>query len=262
MAIILVTSASGAPGTTATALGLALVWPTSVLLADCDRTPAQSVLAGYLRGTDASGVGLAGLARAHREGRPLTQALGGETIPLALGEVSRRFLPGFASPGAVHLFEPVWAGLGDAFAGLTRSGVDVIVDAGRIGPTGPPAGLLMQADLVVVLTRSHLPALAALRLHLPVVREAMERIRSSSDQVRLAVIGEGNPYSAAEIATQFATPLLGTLPYDTRAAAVLAEGTTEPRRYGDSSYVRALRSMASTIHAGVAAQRRRIDGAA
>lgn len=262
MAVVLVASAAGAPGVTTTAVGLALVWPNAVVLADCDRTPAQSVLAGYLRGTNAGGLGLTGLARAHREARPLAAALPGETIPLALGEVRRTFLPGFASPGAAQLFEPAWTGLGDAFAALSQAGVDVVVDSGRIGPHGPPAGLLAQADAVLVLTRTHLPALSALRLHLPILIESLDRLRSSTAGLGLVLVGEGRPYSAAEIGAQFAVRVAGTLPYDPGAAAVLGEGAPEPRRYQDSRYVRSLRTLSSAVLARVDDQRRRIGGAA
>ncbi len=262
MAVVLVTSASGSPGVTSTAIGLALVWPSAVLLADCDRTAAQAVLAGYLRGTDAGGVGLTGLARAHREARPFASALVGETIPLALGDVRRSFLPGFASPGAASLFEPAWTALGDAFAALSQAGVDVIIDVGRMGPQGPPAGLLTHCDAVLALTRTHLPALSGLRLHLPILAESLERARSSTTGLGLVVVGEGQPYSAAEIAAQFATPVVGTVVHDPAAAAVLGEGTPEPRRFGDSRYIRSLRSLSSATVARVEQQRRRVGGAA
>ncbi len=262
MATVLLTSASGAPGVTSTAVGLALVWPSAVLLADCDRTPSQAVLAGYLRGADAAGVGMMGLARAHREGRPLVQALGHETIPLALGEVRRMFLPGFATPGAAQLFEPAWPGVGDAFSSLGDAGIDTVVDAGRMGPLGPPAGLLMQADAVLVLCRTNLPALSGLRLHLPVLRDALDRLRGSSGHLGLVLVGEGQPYTAAEVQEQFGVPVWDTVPDDPKAAAVLGEGTREPRKYGESGYVRALRSLSSTVLARIDAQRRRIWGSA
>ncbi len=261
MAIVLVTSASGSPGVTSTAIGLALVWPKPVLLADCDRTASQAVLAGYLRGTDAGGVGLTGLARAHREARCFTSALTGETIPLAFGDVQRMFLPGFATPGAAHLFDPAWGALGDTFAALSQSGMDVVVDVGRMGPLGPPAGLLMQADAVLVVTRSHLPALSAVRLHLPILVDGLERARGAATGVGLVVIGEGRPYTAEEISRQFNTAVAGTVIHDPTAAAVLGEGTPEPRRYGDSRYIRSLRALSSAVVAQIERQRRRIGGA-
>ena len=53
MAILLLTSTSGAPGVTTLGVGLALCWPRSVLLVDADTGANQAVLAGYLAGTSA-----------------------------------------------------------------------------------------------------------------------------------------------------------------------------------------------------------------
>ena len=74
MSTVVLASASGAPGTTTTALGLALTWPTASVLVDADRAAAQTVLAGYLHGR-AAGVGLESVLQAHRERTPLAAAL-------------------------------------------------------------------------------------------------------------------------------------------------------------------------------------------
>ena len=134
MAVIVCTGAPGAPGVTTSALGLALTWSRDILLADCDREPSQSIQAGYLRGLDHGGRGLAALARLHRENRPIAPELWRHSIPLdESGEVGRRFLPGFSVPAAVRLFDVVWPELSDAFASLDAQGVDVLVDAGTVG---------------------------------------------------------------------------------------------------------------------------------
>ena len=71
MNVVVVCSASGSPGASVTALGLALTWPRDVLLVDADRTPSQSILAGYLRGDVAQGRGLPGLCRLYQKNTPL-----------------------------------------------------------------------------------------------------------------------------------------------------------------------------------------------
>ena len=50
MAIVVLGSVSGSPGVTTLAVGLALAWPRSVVLADCDPGAHQAVLAGFLAG--------------------------------------------------------------------------------------------------------------------------------------------------------------------------------------------------------------------
>ena len=51
MAVVALASASGSPGVTTTALGLALLWPRPVLLVEADPTGGSGLLAGYFRGT-------------------------------------------------------------------------------------------------------------------------------------------------------------------------------------------------------------------
>ena len=143
MSVIVLTGGPGAPGITTTSLGLTLCWPGDVMLSDCDRDPAQAVPAGYLRGLGLGGRGLAVLARLYRETRDSGPELLQQTIPLTRDEVTnRRFLPGFAQPGAVRLFDHIWPELAEAFAGLGVQGIDVIVDAGRLGHDGLHTPLL------------------------------------------------------------------------------------------------------------------------
>lgn len=242
MATIVVTSASGAPGVTTTALGMALTWSRDVLLADCDRDPSQAVQAGYLRGMDHGGRGLAALARLHRENRPLAPDLWRHTVPLALGDKQRRFLPGFSQPATVRLFDSVWPELADAFVALEEQGVDVIVDAGRVGRDSLPLPLLAQADAVCFLTRTSLRALAATRLYLPLVAERLGRLPVPK-AMGLVLVDPGNPYAGGEIATQFGVPCWAELERNTKLAAVLSEGAPEPRRFTESSLMSQYRAM-------------------
>lgn len=223
MAIIVLTSAGGSPGVTTTALGLALNWPRQVLLADCDRHPGQAVLAGYLRGMSAGGRGLGAIAQSYRA----LEASGAErlldqTLPLTDEQTTpRHFLPGFAHPAAAVLFDRYWPRLIAQFSELQQLQTDVIVDWGRLDSDGLPSQLIERARLVLVLTRSGLPALARLRLFLPEVSEA---------RTQLVVVGGGRPYGAAEIAEQLDVPLAADLPWDPETAAVLSDGDPEPRK--------------------------------
>ncbi|MGV8846806.1 hypothetical protein [Tessaracoccus sp.] len=242
MATIICTSASGSPGVTTMALGLALTWSRDVLLADCDRDPSQAIQAGYLRGMDHGGRGLAALARLHRENRSLAPDLWRHTVPLALGEEQRRFLPGFAQPATVRLFDTVWPELADAFAALDEKGVDVIVDAGRVGRDGLPLSLLAQADAVCFVTRTSLRALAGTRLHLPVVTEQLAQLPIDT-AMGLVLVDPDNPYASGEIAAQFGIACWAELDRSPRLAAVLSDGDPEPRRFAESSLMRQYRAM-------------------
>ena len=211
MAVVLLCSASGAPGVTVTALGLTLTWPRDVLLVDADRSPSQAVLAGYLRGASGHDLGLPGLLQAHRERRPLQDAVDAQSIPLpeppgpkgTADGPARRFLPGFVHPGTVDVFTSVWRDLGLA---LRAARHDTIVDAGRVGHRGLPSDLVDAADVIGVVARTSLVALAALRLQLPTLLDQV-----SADRVGLILVGAGRPYRSKEVAEQFGVGVLAEI---------------------------------------------------
>src|SRR5215211_4551386 len=133
--MLILTSASGSPGVTTLGVGLALTWPRSVLLADCDPGAHQAILAGYLAGRSASGKGLLRVAEAHRDRRPLREVVLDQSLPLSAEEdPRRRFLPGFTKPGSAVHFDAVWEDLAEAFDRLADVEIDVIIDCGRMGP--------------------------------------------------------------------------------------------------------------------------------
>lgn len=240
MAVVVLTSAGNAPGVTTTALGLALAWPRPALLVDADRTPTQAVLAGYLRGEHPGQRGLGRLLQASRERRPLDQLLDAETLelrPVLPTDQPAGFLPGFPHPGMVGLFAPVWP---DLVAALAASDRDVLIDAGRVGPEGLPLPLTERADLVLVVSRTSLVALAGLRLYLPGLLEA-------SAETALLLVGSGMPYGRAEVQEQFATTVAGEIAHAPALAAVLSDGAPPPRRFAGSGYLRSLRSAAESI---------------
>lgn len=236
MSVFLFTSAAHSPGVTSLAVALAVTADAPTLLVDANRDPDQAVLAGYLQGADPSGRGLGGLLQAHREHRPLETALATQVLPLG-GRTE--FLPGFAHPGMVALFAPAWAELAVALDAEQRT---VLVDAGRIGADGLPQPLLDVSSGVLVLVRSDLPSLAALRLYLPQLLEA-----AGEDRVGLVVVGPGRPYTATEIRRRFGVPIWGYLAWQPEAAAVYASGAEPGRRHRAAAYLDDVRELAATL---------------
>lgn len=236
MSVFLFTSAAHSPGVTALAVALAVTADAPALLVDANREPDQSVLAGYLQGADPAGRGLGGLLQAHREHRPLDAVLASMLLPLGDGA---EFLPGFAHPGMVALFTPAWADLAAALDAEQRT---VLVDAGRVGATGLPQPLVAVSSGVLVLVRSDLPSLAALRLYLPQVVEA-----AGEDRVGLVVVGPGRPYTATEIRRRFGVPIWGHLAWQPDAAAVYASGAEPGRRHHASAYLDDVSTLAATL---------------
>src|SRR6478752_4596060 len=196
MAVLLLTSASGAPGVTTLGVGLALCWPRSVLLADCDPGAHQAVLAGYLAGTSAEGKGLLRVAEAHRDRRPLTELVIDQSVPLTEDDTTMRLLlPDFPRPSSAGLFDFAWLELAEAFVSLDDHGFDVIVDAGRLSHSGLPTALVERADLTALVLRSDLRSIVSARVHLLALREH-PRLQASARSLGLILVGAGQPYSA------------------------------------------------------------------
>lgn len=255
MGVLVLASASGAPGVTSTALGLTLAWPRAVVLVDADRSASQAILAGHLSGESAHAGGLAGLLQAHRERAPLLPALEAAARPLptpprpddASEPPARRFVSGFTHLGAVDLFEGAWPGVVDA---VREAPLDLVVDAGRTGHRGLPAGLVAGADAVGLVCRTSLASLVALRLHLSALLEVAEPGR-----VGLVLVGPGRPYGAREVADQFGVPVLAEIAWDPGAAAELGEPGPPGRRWARTALARSLERAAASLAATVAAGR-------
>lgn len=251
MSVVVLASASGAPGVTTTALGLALSWPGSSVLVDADRSMSQAIPAGYLSAEAVPSGGLTEVLQAHRERRPLAEALVEAWSPLPdlprrAGEApgDRRFVPGFSRLGAVDLFEGVWPGLVEA----TRSAPwTMVVDAGRTGHRGLPSTLVAEADAVGLVCRTSLQALAALPHHLGPLVEA-----GAPGRVGLVLVGPGRPYSGKEVAAQFGVPVLAEIAWDPSAAAELHSGRVG-RRWGRSALGTSLAKAASSLAANTSA---------
>lgn len=240
MGITVLASATGSPGVTTTALGLALAWPRDVVLVDADRDAGQSVLAGYLQGHDGTGRGLARLADWEAAARP--EKLLEQTVVLTVEDRSCRLLPGFLSPTSAASFEPVWWSFSRGLRGLVDAGQDVIVDAGRV-QTGLAPGLVDAADLLLVVVRSTLRSLAGARVHL----ESLAAIAREGGADRgLIIVGPGRPYGVHEISEQFGWPVVASIAWDPDSAAVLSDGDFH-RRFERSLFRKSLRIAAGGV---------------
>jgi hypothetical protein len=247
MALLILASASGSPGVTTLAVGLALSWPRSVLLADCDPAAHQSVLAGYLMGQSPQGKGLLRVAEAHRDGRPLREVVLDQTMPLTEQPEPRRwFLPGFSRPGSAALFGGVWPDLTHCFAGLDDIGIDVILDSGRVATSTLPTAMAEQASLTCMVMRSSLRSVMSARVHLPGVVEAAGSLAGT--RVGLVVVGPGQPYGTSEISKTLELPVVATVADDPTSAAHLSDGRPRSRRYDTSPLVTSLRATSDLLY--------------
>ncbi len=159
MALIVVAADKGAPGVTTTALAVASVWPSPVLLAECD--PAGGDLMFRFPAIDGGQLdprrGLFSLAVAGRRDYqqqqvwPHAQKIHGG-LDVLVGVTNAEQGAGLAA---------LWRPLGAMLAALP--GADVIADCGRLGPDGPAYDLLAEAAVVVLVTRPDLGDVIRLR---------------------------------------------------------------------------------------------------
>ena len=247
MGILVLTSTSGSPGVTTLAVGLALAWPRSVLLADCDPGAHQAVLAGFLGGRGAGGKGLLRVAEAHRDRRPLAEVVIDQTVPLTDDtEPSRVLLPGFGKPGSAALFAGVWPDLVATFERLADAGIDVIVDAGRLGAQGLPVPLVESAATIAIVLGSSLRAITSARVHRSTLLE-QARSTTADTPPGLVVVGPNEPYTAGEIGRVLDAPVLATIARDQAAAAHLSDGRSRPRRFDQSALTRSIADAAGSF---------------
>ena len=126
---------------------------------------------------------------------------------------------------------------------VAASGLDVLVDAGRIGHRWEPAQLIEAAEVAVVVTRSSLADVTAARSALHSVRES----RSPGAHATVLLVGPAEPYSITEVATALDVEPLPPLPLDPWAAQALVGGGSTGWRFARSPLLRAAGDVAALL---------------
>lgn len=278
MAVYALTSFSGAPGVTTTAIAWTYLSPRPTLLLEADPTGGSPVLAGPFRAElfhDTSVLDLISYAGGGA-GEPgfaggdaaLVQALWNHAI--ALPETSdRRALPTVAAHHQARSMNATWPAVARAARQLSETaGTDVVIDAGRRSLEHSPLPLLTGADLVICLTDSTLTALNATRWGLDALRDELSYagdpdrvvvvpVRPDTGSIRSLLRGRrepaatARPWSVGEI-RQLVNPtvVLDQLPFDRMNAQVFSHGTLGDRHSSSSAYTAAITQLidAATGH--------------
>lgn len=250
MAVVALASASGAPGVTTSALALALAWQRPTLLVEADPTGGSSILAGWFHAHPPHDRGLVNLAMAHREG-DLAAALPDVTITIPNSNV--RLIAGLRSHRQVPSATAIWEPLADALRDLDRTGTDVIIDAGRLGMLGAPLPLLRSADVVLLTTRTTLPAISGARSWARSLKEDFSVI-GTEERLGLLLVGEGRTFSASEVTSVLELPVVASLAWDPVSAETFHLGRTPRKRLDAGSLARSVRAAVSIIHARATGQ--------
>lgn len=249
MSLITLTSAAGAPGVTTTALALALAWPRPVVLVEADAVGGSALSAGYLRGRIPHHRGLLDLVVAHRQGR-LIEALSEVTVDLP--DTSVHLIPGARSHAQAATVASIMEPLATALKALEGDGVDVIVDAGRLGMQDYPAPLRDRADLTLLLMRTTRVAVAAARGWTTKLRTDFEAA-GALDNVAAVLVGEGRPHTAQQVAKVIELPIATTLAWDPASAEVYHLGATPRRRFDAAPLPRSIAAAVSTFETRLSA---------
>jgi hypothetical protein len=239
--LISLVSAKGAPGTSTSALALAVAWPRPVLLAECDPRGGD-ILWGFGQGRDAGGRGLLGLQVAARR-QPMAAALWSQVIELEAEDTWA--LPGVEEPR--HSGTVEWSSLARALASLKD--VDVIADCGAVPAAKPPTALLSSSDLVTLVTRATLRSTHATQGVTGLLRSDLMNSGLGADRLVSIVVGPGHPYPLADVTAALSgtAPVLGSLPWDPTAAEVLSEGAPAGRKFPRSALMKGALELAAVL---------------
>jgi MinD-like ATPase involved in chromosome partitioning or flagellar assembly len=233
MALLAVAYVKGRPGVTTTALGLAAVAPAEAgaVVLECD--PAGGDL---MRRLDlAATPSLVDLAAAARGATSAEAAFAAGCQSAVIGEVAVPVVVAPAGGAQTRAALPELTGTGRST--LTTPERLVIADCGRLTPGSPVWPLLRLADVALVMVRARTDELAHLR---EVLAELVDIVTG-----RLVVLlAAGGVYPAAEVADVLSAHVaedlardpgllcvLGPLPDDRKAAAVLGGDLVAGRRW-------------------------------
>jgi hypothetical protein len=252
MTIVALTSARGAPGVTTTALTATLTWPRPVLLVEADVCGSSSIKAGHLRGEYGHHPSLINLVVAHRNSARRNglnlDTLRDQTIALT-DDRSRLLLPGLATRAqAASLTGGFWDALATLLGAVSDHGVDVIVDAGRMGIRHGPDSLLRDADLVALVSRTGLDDLVTARAN--VDQLPGEHTGVAVERRGLLLVGEGQPHRAREAAKATTLPVWASIAWDPVAAEKIngrERVRTSLARVGTSRLVRSVRTTVTEL---------------
>jgi MinD-like ATPase involved in chromosome partitioning or flagellar assembly len=250
MSLFVLASPKGAPGVTTAAVALGAVWPRRALVVECD--PAGGDLA----------------ARFHLSPEPSLLSLGmvarrGHLTPDDV-EAHLQHLPrglevliGLRAAEQAGALGRLWSVLP---AALAEVDADVLVDCGRLTMGPPTEDLARHADLVMMVSRPTVEAVA----HLAHRLEGLGRLGAASEVV---LVGE-QPFARGDVEGALGregitTRVLGVLADDARGAAMLAGQPGRERWLARvSPLVRSARSLAEELVGRFAAatSSARVDG--
>ena len=260
MTVTVLTSASGSPGVTTTALGLTLRWPDSCLLVDGDHQ--QAVLTGYLQGRYVTSNGMVHVLNAARISPDVEEAVWRQSIPLPDDEEDGRrrlLLPGLGTGQASDALYQSWPAVAAALRQLGDAGVDTVVDYGRMTWRGVHPALIDVATHVLLMTRPTMrSAGAAFWAAQRLVEQAhdlgatpkMGLLLRRPTLAAAALTGPGREehgYSDGELEQFLPLPVRGSVVHDPGNARLLSDGGQRGPKFDKTAYATSLSHLAQHL---------------
>ncbi len=221
--LVSITSGKASPGATTSTWALALAWPRPVLAVDADPGGGDMAPGLLLGRTSLAGGVLSWSAAARRLSAVESAGLVASHV-IALPEAPNVWImPGFQHDHQAGSLDPgAWDRLGRALRALAAdAGRDVLVDTGRLSDSSCWP-VMKAADRLVLVSRQSGRSIHAGSNAAATLTAKLGDLSS----VALLVIKDTGPYDSAAIARELRIPLIGELPNDPVAAAVLSDGAT------------------------------------
>jgi hypothetical protein len=171
---------------------------------------------------------------------------------MPIPDSSAALLPGIRSHTQASSLTTLWEPLAAALKELDRTDRDVIIDAGRLGMIGSPEPLIYAADLMLLVMRSDLVALAAARSWAETLRAEFDEVGAPA-RVQALLVGEGRPYRGRDVAKVLGLPVVAALAWQEAEAAVFSRGAAPPSRFDSRTLPRSLRAARAAIESTIAA---------
>lgn len=257
MGIYALTSVSGSPGVTTTAVAWATCASTPTLLVEADMTGGSPILAGRFRSEIPHHKTI--LAMATRDaGITAAEMLQDQSIPLPGAVSASRVIPTIAEHSQSRALLSAWPQTATALRHLADDGgMDVLIDLGRITTQGSAWGLLEGVDAVIVMAHTTLPSLIGLANGLPRVADQLARPFLGVAFVQAQL--EGFPVrDAAQVMAP--VPVVGSLPHNRQGAAAYSLGWAGASTRTLKTYHRTIGQFGSDVVAKVAEHRQVLMG--
>lgn len=223
MALHILTSLSGSPGVTSTALTWAQVSDRPTLLLEVDPAGGSPMLCIGWSGTHPHNRSILDLVS--HPASEYVQRIWELAIPLPGREREGWVVPTVGTATQMRSLMSVFGPLGEALARISRdSRVDVLVDLGRLGAAAATTQLWSHADTVLVFTDTTLQALNTLAVGIPAVSDELDGIGARHRLAIVPVLGDekgasNRPYGHREISGICdGVPVLQGVARDSKAA--------------------------------------------